>query len=77
MSDNGGTTATNVADDGPILNSPYVAPDRHFVIGPSGPTGEIKPGRRPSESFIPIPAPKKKGGEQIAIDFDATGESIE
>lgn len=77
MNDKGGTTAINVADEGPILNTPYVAPDRHFVIGPSGPTGEIKPGRRPSESFIPIPAPKRKGGNQIAIDFDATGERIE
>ncbi len=65
--------------DNPILNSPYVAPDRHFVIGPQGPTGEIKAGRRLSESFIPIPPSKKgkKDVEQVALDFDLTGERRE
>ncbi len=65
--------------DNPILNSPYVAPDRHFVIGPQGPTGEIKAGRRLSESFIPIP-PSRKGkqeAEQVTLDFDLTGERRE
>jgi type III restriction enzyme len=38
----------------PILNSPYDPPERHFEVDPHGPTGEIKVGRRPSESFIPI-----------------------
>ncbi len=73
-------TAVAQGDDfGPILNSPYLAPDRHFVIGPHGPTGAIKAGRRPSESFIPIPAPRRgaASGEQVAIDFDLTGERIE
>ncbi len=46
--------------DNPILNSPYEAPGRHFALGPNGPTGEILVGRRPSESFIPIP-PTRKG----------------
>jgi len=41
--------------ENPILNSPYEAPAQHFVLGPHGPTGEIQIGRRPSESFIPIP----------------------
>lgn len=72
----------------PILNSPYGAPEAHFEIGPKGPTGEIKPGRRPSESFIPIPVSKKKRGrkkidpsdlaEQESLDlFDTTGERRE
>jgi type III restriction enzyme len=68
----------------PILNSPYDAPARHFALGPTGPTGEVLPGRRPSESFIPIPASKKgkkgKGtddAEQIGLDFDTTGERRE
>ena len=43
----------------PILNSPYAAPQQHFELGPKGPTGEIREGRRPSESFIPVPASKK------------------
>lgn len=51
--------------DNPILNSPYEQPNRHYVIGPQGPTGEIKDGRRPSESFIPIAVSRKgkKGGD--------------
>lgn len=68
--------------DTPILNSPYEQPDRHYVIGPQGPTGEVKDGRRPSESFIPIAVSKKgiKGGdgsEQEGFDFDATHERRE
>ena len=47
------------AIDNPILNSPYEPPERHFEIGPNGPTGEIKDGRRPSESFIPVAVTKK------------------
>ena len=68
----------------PILNSPYEAPGRHFALGPNGPTGEILPGRRPSESFIPVPVSKKKRGpkgapvEQASLDlFDTTGERRE
>jgi hypothetical protein len=65
--------------DNPILNSPYEQPDRHYVIGPQGPTGEIRDGGRVSESFIPIAVTKKgkKGpdeSEQVEIDFDVTGE---
>lgn len=64
--------------DSPILNSPYEQPDRHYVIGPHGPSGEVRDGRRPSESFIPIAVTKKgKGGEQAAFDFDVTGERRE
>ncbi len=69
----------------PILNSPYDAPRAHFVLGPKGPTGEVKPGRRPSESFIPVPLSRKRRGrrkidpaeqaEQEALElFDSTGE---
>ena len=66
----------------PILNSPYEAPERYFALGPNGPTGEILPGRRPSESFIPVPVSKKRGKqddpEQQALDlFDMTGERRE
>ena len=67
----------------PILNSPYAAPERHFELGHHGPTGVILPGRRPSESFIPIPTSKKKRGKgdpdavQVSLDFDVTGERRE
>ena len=65
------------AIDNPILNSPYEQPDRYYEIGSQGPTGEMKDGRRPSESFIPIAVTKKgkkgeDGFEQEAFDFDAT-----
>ncbi|MCU1484402.1 MAG: Type restriction-modification enzyme R/helicase subunit [Actinomycetia bacterium] len=63
----------------PILNSPYHPPEAHFEIGQHGPTGTVLPGRRPSESFIPVPVSKKKGkvDRQEALDFDATGERRE
>jgi type III restriction enzyme len=69
--------------ENPILNSPYGPPGRHFVIGLQGPTGEISVGRRPSESYIPVPVGKKgvQGGgaaaaaaEQEGLDFGATRE---
>ncbi len=65
----------------PILNSPYTPPEAHFELGPNGPTGNVLPGRRPSESFIPVP-PSRKGRNkeqeaQTQIDFDVTGERRE
>ena len=62
----------------PILNTPFDPPERYFVIGPRGPTGEVKEGRRPSESFIPVPQTRKgRKDEQQALDFDITGDRIE
>jgi type III restriction enzyme len=62
----------------PILNSPYRPPQAHFELGHRGPTGETREGRRPSESFIPVPASKKgRNSQQQAIDFDVTGERRE
>ena len=62
----------------PILNSPFDAPEAYFEIGPNGPTGNVLTGRRPSESFIPIPASRKRGrAVQETLDFDATGERRE
>jgi type III restriction enzyme len=63
----------------PIINRPYDRPTRHFVVGAAGPTGEIKDGRRPSESFIPIPRARKgrQHDTQQTFDFDVTGERRE
>lgn len=67
----------------PILNRPYDPPTRHFVLGPKGPTGEIRDGRRPSESFLPIPQSRKRGASTAApatsveLDFDFTHERRE
>lgn len=44
----------------PVINGPYAVPSRHFEVGPTGPTGVVADGRRPSESFIPV-APVRKG----------------
>lgn len=64
--------------ENPILNGPYDAPSRHFELGPNGPTGTILEGRRPSESFIPVPAPRKgKNKGQQAFDLDVSGERRE
>jgi len=76
----GDATRMDTVDLGnPIINSPYDPPEQHFEIGPNGPTGRLVPGRRPSESFVPVPAPKKgrRVAEQQAIDFDVTGERRE
>ena len=64
----------------PILNSPYEPPAAHFELGDHGPTGEVLPGRRPSESFVPVPISKKgraPAGETLSLDFDVTGERRE
>jgi type III restriction enzyme len=69
----------DAALEDPIINSPYLPPERYFEIGHTGPTGRVLPGRRPSESFIPIPQSKKgrTKAEQVALDFDTTGERRE
>lgn len=61
----------------PIVSPPYEAPQAHFEIGPTGPTGKLLPGRRLSESYIPIPISKKGRAPQQQFDFDATGERRE
>jgi type III restriction enzyme len=65
----------------PIINSPYDPPEQHFEIGPQGPTGTLLIGRRPSESFIPVPVSRKGRRKnqpaQESFDFDATGERRE
>jgi type III restriction enzyme len=67
--------------DNPVINAPFDPPVRHFEIGPQGPTGTVLDGRRPSESWIPIPAARKgkakAGAEQVSLDFDITGERRE
>lgn len=64
----------------PIINGPYDPPQQHFELDRSGsPTGTLIVGRRPSESFIPIPVSQKgkRAKAQAVFDFDATGERRE
>ncbi len=60
----------------PIINSPYDPPESHFEVGPAGPTGVLLAGRRPSESYIPVPV-SRKGQPGLVLDFDVTGERRE
>jgi len=54
----------------PVINKPYDPPACHFEVGSNGtPTGVILPGRRPSESFIPVPMSRKGAKAQTMFDF--------
>ena len=66
----------------PILNRPYDVPTRYFELGPLGPTGVIREGRRPSESLVPIAASRKgiqraDGSVQETLDVELTAERRE
>jgi type III restriction enzyme len=61
----------------PIITSPYDPPESHFEIGPAGPTGVLLAGRRPSESYLPVPASTEGRQQQLAFGFDVTGERRE
>jgi len=54
--------------ENPIINSPYKAPDKHFKFDDDGITNEVIPGRRPSQYFVPVPRPRKRG-QQVELDF--------
>jgi type III restriction enzyme len=57
----------------PILNSPYLYPDKHWELDASGqPTNQIVEKRRRAEFITPIPKPKKRRGEaqQKEMVFD-------
>ncbi|HET8681485.1 MAG TPA: DEAD/DEAH box helicase family protein, partial [Micromonosporaceae bacterium] len=72
----GGTGGDDISN--PIINSPYEPPRCHFEIGPHGPTGKNLPGRRPSESYIPVPVTRKgRRPAQQVLDLDLTGERRE
>ena len=58
---------------GPILNSPYEYPSRHWELDESGqPTQKIVESRRLAEFITPIPKPRKRKGstKQSALVFD-------
>ena len=59
----------------PILNSPYLYPNRHWELDESGqPTQQIVEKRRRADFITPIPKPKKRkkkgDGTQAALVFD-------
>ncbi len=65
----------DVVIENPVINSPYEEPRRHFVFADDGITDEIAQTRRLSSYFIPIPPPKKKGGQQV-LSGDWLGERM-
>lgn len=66
-----GAVAEGMTD--PVLNGPYDPPAQHFVIGREGPTGEIRQGRRPSESYIPVAPVRKRGRSKKAAPPSSDG----
>jgi hypothetical protein len=79
MTEGSNVAAEPIAD--PIVNGPYDPPQRHFELGADGsPTGVIVSGRRPSESFIPVPAVTKRRRQaavQESFDLGSDGERRE
>lgn len=64
----------------PILNTPYEEPNRHFELVQGTPTGNVLSGRRPSQSFVPVPSAKKGkfvGNSQLVeLDILTTNERV-
>lgn len=51
---------SEVVINNPVLNGPFEAPTRHWMLDDSGQlTSDIAPKRRPSESWIPVPRQRK------------------
>lgn len=67
-------TADHPTIANPILNRPFAEPTRHFRFDDQGITGDIVDSRRPSEYFVPIARPKKKGAGQLRLDADLQTE---
>ena len=65
----------------PILNSPYVCPQRHWELDEQGqPTQQIIENRRRAEFITPIPKPKKRkkaAGQQDFVFDEGKGLSTE
>ena len=81
----GETTATGEAGETPsdtfyarpILNSPYEYPGRHWELDESNrPTNRIVDARRPSAYVSPIPKPRKRQAEQLALVTDEAAKAV-
>lgn len=63
--------------ENPILNSPFLEPERHFKFDDEGITSEVLTGRRASAYFIPIAQPRKRGQKQQRFDTECTRDRVE
>ena len=64
----------------PVLNGPFDPPEQHYEVLPDGPSGRVLPGRRRSESWVPVPQVRKgrrAHSVQEVLDLDTTGERRE
>ena len=62
----------------PILNSPYVCPDRHWDLdNDNRPTNRIVESRRPSSYVSPIPAARKTSDKQLALVPDDVATALQ
>ena len=66
-----------VVIENPVINSPFIEPQRHFRFDDDGITDEIIESRRVSSYFIPIARPRKKGKEAQQTFQDWTADRIE
>jgi len=65
-----------VVIENPILNSAYAEPARHFRFDDDGITDEIVDSRRISSYFVPIPAARRRGGQQ-SFDIGVVQDRVE
>ncbi len=63
--------------ENPVINSPFVEPQRHFRFTDQGITDEIVTGRRISEYFVPIPRARKRSPQQLAFETEWTADRLE
>ncbi len=68
---------SQVVVNNPVINAPFVEPNRHFLFTDDGISNEIVEGRRASAYFVPVPAAKKKGTRQLAFDTEWTSDRLE
>jgi type III restriction enzyme len=67
-----------VVIENPVINFPYLEPNRHFKFSDDGITDEIVETRRISSYFIPIAKPKKKGkSDQLSFETEWTQDRFE
>lgn len=66
--------------ENPVINSPFAAPTRHFRFAEGTITSDDVAGRRVSEYFVPVPAPKirgKAGASRLTLDMASPPERRE
>lgn len=59
--------------ENPVITSAFEEPKRHFHFDDEGITGRIDPERRPSQYFVPVPAPRRKSN-QLELGIEAIRE---